>query len=133
MAQVQQDGGERKYPGIPVTRVNRLPDLAYYRAEDTRIMNGRMAKQLAATAVLAMALGVGPVAAQKQQKTASAPVPIQQFQALEQPDAQRTRTEFDRLLNRYPPTVRGVFRQDPNLLTQPQSLSVSPPLAAFLN
>lgn len=96
-------------------------------------MNGRMAKQLAATAVLAMALGVGPAAAQKQQKTASAPAPIQQFQTLEQPDAQRIRTEFDRLLDRYPPTVRGVFRQDPNLLTQAQYVSAYPSLAAFLN
>jgi hypothetical protein len=48
------------------------------------------------------------------------------------PDAQRTKAEFERLLGRYPPSVRGVFKQDPTLMTQQQYLVPYPALANFL-
>jgi len=36
--------------------------------------------------------------------------------ALEQPDAQRIRSDFSRLLDKYPPALHGALRQDPSLL-----------------
>src|SRR5580704_16263868 len=50
----------------------------------------------------------------------------------EPPDAQRTKNEFQNLLSRYPPTVRGVFQQDPSLMKQEQYLAPYPALAEFL-
>jgi hypothetical protein len=86
------------------------------------------------TAVLVLALAVWPAAAQKTQKVTAAPGPAQQqFAAVEQPDAERTKKEFERLLNHYPPTVRGVFKQDPTLMTQPQYLTPYPAMANFLS
>lgn len=100
-------------------------------------MHGRTAKQLAGIGMLAMALGVSPAAGQpgpnKTQKR-EAPAPQQQFAVIQdQPDAERTKKEFDRLLNHYPPTVRGVFKQDPTLMSQPQYVAAYPALASFLN
>lgn len=86
------------------------------------------------TAVLLLALAVWPAAAQKAKKATAAPGPAQQeFAAVEQPDAQKTKNEFERLLDHYPPTVRGVFKQDPTLMTQPQYLTPYPALASFLS
>jgi hypothetical protein len=85
------------------------------------------------TAVLVLALAVWPAAAQKTQKGTAAPGPAQQFAEIEQPNAEQTKREFDRLLNHYAPTVRGVFKQDPNLMTQPQYLTPYPALASFLS
>src|SRR5580658_1268521 len=94
-------------------------------------MNGRTVKQLAGIGILAIALGVSPAVAQK--KTPESPQ-VQQFAGIEdQPDAQRTHTEFDRLLNHYPPTVRGVFKQDPTLMNQAEYLKPYPALANFLS
>jgi hypothetical protein len=94
-------------------------------------MNGRTVKQLAGIAVLAMALGVTPAFAQK--KTPGA-AQVQQFiGTADQPDAQKTHAEFDQLLNHYPPTVRGVFKQDPTLMSQAEYLKPYPALANFLS
>ena len=58
------------------------------------------------------------------------PVPLVPF---EQPDAQRIREELSRLLERYPPSLRGVFGLDPTLLSNPAYLAPYPGLASFLN
>ena len=86
------------------------------------------------TAVLVLALAVWPLAAQKTSKAPAAQGPAQQqFAEIEQPNADQTKREFDRLLNHYPPTVRGVFKQDPSLMAQPQYLTPYPALASFLS
>jgi hypothetical protein len=88
---------------------------------------------------LVMVLAVVPVSAQKKTKDAmtmtvpGAPGQPAQFVTIAEPDAQRTKNEFERLLGRYPPTVRGVFRQDPTLMTQQQYLAPYPALASFLS
>lgn len=53
--------------------------------------------------------------------------------AIEQPDAQRTREELSRLLERYPPSLKGVFALDPSLLTNQAYLAPYPALLTFLN
>src|SRR5271169_1365292 len=55
------------------------------------------------------------------------------FVTVEQPDAQRTREELSNLLQRYPPTLRGVFSLDPGLLANQAYLAPYPALASFLN
>ena len=61
---------------------------------------------------------------------AAPPAPIVAF---EQPDAQRTRDELSRLLEHYPPSLRGVFGLDPSLLSNSAYLAPYPALASFLN
>jgi hypothetical protein len=51
---------------------------------------------------------------------------------LEQPDAQRTREELTRLLERYPPTLREVLQMDPTLLGNQTYLAPYPGLVSFL-
>ena len=58
------------------------------------------------------------------------PAPIVTF---EQPDAQRAKEELSRLLERYPPSLRGVFGLDPTLLSNPAYLAPYPALVSFLN
>jgi hypothetical protein len=84
------------------------------------------------TAVLVLALAVWPAAAQKSSKPVAEPAAEKQFVNVEQPNADQTKSEFDQLLSRYPPTVRGVFKQDPTLMTQPQYVAPYPALANFL-
>jgi hypothetical protein len=52
---------------------------------------------------------------------------------IEQPDAQRTRNELSRLLENYPPALRGVLALDPTLLGNQSYLAPYPALATFLN
>jgi hypothetical protein len=80
-----------------------------------------------------MAMGVWPASAQRLQNGTLAPGQSQQFVTVEQPDAERTKNEFEQLLNRYPPTLHRVFKQDPSLLTQEQYLHPYPALVNFLN
>jgi|SRR5579863_4308992 len=61
---------------------------------------------------------------------AQAPKPIPSF---EQPDAQRTREEMSRLLERYPPSLRTVLAVDPTLLDNQPFLATYPALVGFLN
>jgi len=49
-----------------------------------------------------------------------------------EPDAQRTKDEFQRLLERYQPTLRGVFALDPSLLTNQPYMAPYPALVSFL-
>jgi hypothetical protein len=51
----------------------------------------------------------------------------------DQPDAQRTREEFSRLLQHYPPTLRQVFALDPTLLGNQSYLSLYPAVSSFLS
>lgn len=62
----------------------------------------------------------------------SAPAAGQTIVTLEQPDAQRTREEMARLLERHPPTLRSILQLDPSLMTNAAYLAPYPALAAFL-
>jgi hypothetical protein len=52
---------------------------------------------------------------------------------VEQPDAQRIRGELSGLLDRYPPSLRGVLVLDPSLLADQPYLAPYPALVSFLN
>ena len=52
---------------------------------------------------------------------------------IEQPDAQRTKEELTRLLERYPPSLRKVLALDPGLLDNQQYVAPYPALVNFLN
>ena len=67
------------------------------------------------------------------QRPARTPAAAAPAAPLEQPDAERTRNELNRLLERYPPGLRGVLALDPTLLTNPAYLASYPGLAAFLS
>ena len=99
-------------------------------------MTGKFTNHLAAITLAAVAIALtaaSPAAAQNQKNlkptTSRATSPPD---SARDPDAQGTKRDFDRLLNRYPPTVRGVFREDPNLMLQPQYVAKYPALEAFL-
>jgi len=84
--------------------------------------------------VLAATLAL-PAFAQKQAKDPEfrqAPTAPQQFVTVEQPDAEQTKREFQDLMNKYPPTLRAVFKEDPSLMTQEQYLTTYPTLANYL-
>jgi hypothetical protein len=70
-----------------------------------------------------------PAAWAQAPKAPKAPVPV----AIEQPDAHRTREELSRLLDRYPPALKGILALDPNLLSNQAYLAPYPALVAFLN
>ncbi len=61
-----------------------------------------------------------------------AQAPAQSVVTVEQPDAQRTKDELSRLLEHYPPTLRGVLALDPALLTNEGYLAPYPGLVSFL-
>ena len=94
-------------------------------------------RRLVGLAVMAVALtGVlatpAPAQVRKAQKGTSESSDAPQFVTVEPPDAGRTRDQFANLLNRYPPTLRRVFREDPSLLTQDQYLAPYPALVSYL-
>jgi hypothetical protein len=66
-------------------------------------------------------------------KSAAVPAPSPTILTVEQPDAQRTRDELSRLLEHYPPTLRGVLALDPSLLGNQSYLATYPALVTFLN
>jgi hypothetical protein len=66
-------------------------------------------------------------------KSAAAPVQSPTILTVEQPDAQRTKEELSRLLEHYPPTLRGVLALDPSLLGNQSYLAPYPALVSFLN
>jgi hypothetical protein len=93
-------------------------------------------KRLAATSVMMAALGTTAFAQKpvnKMPKQVAIEGDAGQITMVQEPDAERTKREFEGLLNKYPPTVRGVFKQDPTLLTQEQYLKPYPVLANFLS
>jgi hypothetical protein len=51
----------------------------------------------------------------------------------ERPDAEHTKESLSRLLERYPPSLRGVLALDPALLTNPAYTSPYPDLVSFLS
>jgi hypothetical protein len=65
--------------------------------------------------------------------TGAAPAPAQTIVTVEQPDAQRTKEELQRLLEHYPPTLRGVLALDPTLLGNQTYLAPYPALVSFLS
>ncbi len=84
---------------------------------------GRMA-----TGILLAGLAVLPVRAQGDKQSKQT-----QFVTVEQPDAERTKNEFEELLRRYPPSLRNVFKIDPTLMTQTQYIAPYPALVTYLN
>ena len=96
-------------------------------------MIGKITRRLAAIGILAIALGTLPASAQKSSKGSFGSPREQQFITVEQPDAERTKNQFQELLHRYPPSLRNVFRQDPSLLNQAQYLATYPALVTYLN
>ena len=81
-------------------------------------------RQIFGLGVLALSLGVGWAQPPR-------PVPPQDV-TIEEPNAQRTKGELQRLLERYPPTLREVLAIDPSLLSNQAFLSPYPSLAKFL-
>jgi hypothetical protein len=56
-----------------------------------------------------------------------------QQEAGDQPDAERTKESFRRLLEHYPPSLRGVLALDPTLMTNQAYINPYPELVTFLN
>ena len=86
--------------------------------------------RLGAIAILAAALPSSPAWAQAPK---GAPAPASSVVTVEQPDAQRTRSELGTLLERYPPSLRGALALDPSLLSNQAYLAPYPALAGLLN
>jgi len=59
--------------------------------------------------------------------------PPSMVQTAEQPDAERTKQDLSNLLDRYPPTLRGVLALDPGLLSNQAYLAPYPALSSYLN
>jgi hypothetical protein len=78
-------------------------------------------------------LGMGMLAACIGWAQASKSLVAPPVVTVETPDAQRTRDELSRLLDRYPPALRGVLALDPGLLINPSYLAPYPALVGFLN
>lgn len=87
------------------------------------------------TGTLAACLGVlQPLPAAGQgTKSAAVVAPAQSIVTVEQPDAQRTKEELERLFQHYPPTLHGVLALDPTLLGNQAYLAPYPGLVSFLN
>lgn len=92
-------------------------------------MNGRIIHKIIGIGVLAIALwSASPAFGQRPHAPGSTPI-----QAIEQPDIQQVKGNFQELLQRYPPSVRHVLREDPTLMTNQQFLATYPALTAFLS
>jgi hypothetical protein len=76
-------------------------------------------------AILAAGFSLAPASAQARKEPAPA--------VIEEPDAQRTRDELSRLLDRYPPALRETLALDPSLLDNQPYLASYPALVGFLN
>ncbi len=63
----------------------------------------------------------------EQGQPGSAPAPVR-----DNADARQTREQLETLFERYPPTLAGVLKLDPSLLTNDNYLSTYPALGAFL-
>lgn len=102
-------------------------------------MNRTRCGRVLAAGMLAACLGVlqpSPARAQGARSAAAPPpaaAPAQSIVTVEQPDAQRTKEELERLFEHYPPTLRGVLALDPSLLGNQAYLAPYPALVSFLN
>jgi hypothetical protein len=100
-------------------------------------MTGRTVKRIGAVGLLSAAMSLGqaiPTRAQKLERGTSAVGLTRPLAPGDQPpDAQRTKNEFRNLLNRYPPSLREIFKEDPNLMTLEQYLKPYPALASYLS
>ncbi|MBZ5583470.1 MAG: hypothetical protein LAQ30_14925 [Acidobacteriia bacterium] len=91
-------------------------------------MTSTMKRRILGLALLASCLGAP--AARPAWAQAARAVPAA---AVEQPDAQHTKNELSALMERYPPTLKGVFANDPTLLGNQSYLASYPALANFLS
>jgi hypothetical protein len=75
-----------------------------------------------------------PPPAQRAAPAAPAPAPVQAALPVELDDrnADRTREEFRRVLEKHPPSLGSVLKLDPTLMSSPEYLVTYPALAAFL-
>lgn len=95
-----------------------------------------LAAAMFAAALLSLPAGAqapGPQRTVSQPRGAELVPPAPPAGAFDQPDAQRTREELSRLLERYPPALRGVLGLDASLLTNQTYLAPYPALLNFLN
>ena len=69
--------------------------------------------------------------AQARKGSAAGPVSAP-VEGVDQPDAQSTQVELSRLLDHYPPALRGVLQLDPSLLGSQSYLAPYPALMSFL-
>lgn len=84
-------------------------------------------------ATLAVCAGlILPPTAWAQSRTPPSAMPSAASGTLEQPDAQRIRDELGRLMEHYPPALRGVLALDPALLGNQSYLAAYPSLVSFL-
>lgn len=97
-------------------------------------MTGRDIRRFGAAGLIAAVFALGTAPAARAQFPRKVIVRAQQPPATpDEPNAQQTRNEFSNLLNRYPPTLRAVFREDPTLMTLEPYLKPYPALASYLN
>jgi hypothetical protein len=96
-------------------------------------------RQVAATALAVVIASAFPLAqepAPPRTGTPPAGAPLAAAPAPAQPpsaaDADKTRTQLLEMLNRHPPSLAGVLRLDPTLLTNTDYLAPYPELASFL-
>jgi len=92
----------------------------------------RRVLRVAMLALCAAALPPSPCWAQTP-KSAPPTAQAQSILTVEQPDAQRAKDELSALLDRYPPSLRGVLALDPSLLGNQSYLAPYPALVSFLN
>ena len=86
-------------------------------------------RQVFGLVMLTTSLGVGLA---QPLKSPAPPIPPS-FVTIEEPNAQRTKDELSRLLEKYPPTLRNVLAIDPSLLGNQAFLAPYPALANFLS
>jgi len=90
-------------------------------------------KRFLAIGGLAAGMSLMAASASAQAPARREPVAAPPVVTIEQPDAQRTRDELARLLEHYPPTLRGILALDPTLLGNQVYLAPYPGLVSFLN
>jgi len=92
-------------------------------------------RQVLSVAMLALCTAAWPPSSAWAQAPKTTPPAAQTASILtvEQPDAQRAKEELSTLLDRYPPSLRGVLALDPTLLGNQAYLAPYPALVAFLN
>ncbi|HTT65349.1 MAG TPA: hypothetical protein VLX58_19740 [Bryobacteraceae bacterium] len=89
--------------------------------------------QILQMGMLVACVGVWPLSPAWAQAPKTSAATATSVVTMEQPDAQRTREEFSRLLDHYPPTLRSVLALDPGLLGNSSYLAPYPALVSFLN
>ncbi len=107
------------------------PTPRIYCAERGAAMARKRIRRVLGWGVLAACFGMS-LQSQAWSQLSRSPAPASVL-SVEQPDAQRTRDELSRLLDHYPPRLRGALALDPSLFGNQSFLAPYPALASFLN